>query len=185
MLIYHIITIESLKDYNTDLGICSPKALYDLDKDLFMKTSYQNYLERTALYLHKTKSKISAEDIIDFLDNAPIRKNKGFNSQTIFCVFLSYSKFPKKLQKMLIPCVQLSIDNKHLKKYKPKLLMYGSAKDISWEEIEDPKFIDWVEATSENPTNNTRIYSRVPHLALISAYQIPKKHIDDELLIKK
>ncbi|NLE05669.1 MAG: hypothetical protein GX638_12845 [Crenarchaeota archaeon] len=185
MLIFHIITIVDLKDYtdHKELGICSPKALYDLDRNLFMKTSYENYLERTATF--KNKSKVTAEDVLDFLDNAPIRKNKGFNSSTIFLTFLPYSYFPRILQKKLIPCVQLSINSKYLKKHIPKLVMYGGVKNITWDEIEDPKFIDWVESSTENPTNNTRIYSRVPHLALINAYQIPKKHIDDVLIIKR
>ncbi len=188
MLIYHLITITTPKDYidYKNLGICSPKALYDLNKDLFIKTSYQNYLERTSTYLHKPKKEITPEDTINFLDNAPIRKNKGFNSQTIFFTFHPFNKLHKGLQNLIKPCVQLTVDTKYLKRYIPKLVMFGSVKPITWDELEDIDFIDWIDSMNNKgePTNTKRIYARLPHLAVLNAYQVKEKNIYNAIMIR-
>lgn len=176
--IYHYVTcpVNECRKYAKGLekyGLCSPKALFDLDRDLFMETSYEVYKERAATYLGKSVGKVSGEDIIDYLDNGKGRKENGFNSSTLFFSFIPFTLLNNQVKKRIAPVLQVSVDIEKVQKYQPLLVIHGKVKKISWEEIKDEEFTDWVESVSDKePTNKKRVFGHIPHLAVVGVYRI-------------
>ncbi len=188
MDIFHFISIKDYKkDYynNRKLGICSPQALYDLNLPLFMRTTFEIYKERASYFMKVPLSQLTPEDVLYFLNNAPIRKKRGFNSRTLFFSFLPFNSLPKEVQREIKPLVQLTIKSEKLHTFTPKLAIYGKVKSITWLEIEDPNFLKWVENFEKDfPIFPDRIFSRIPHLALLDVYQILPRDISKSLYVK-
>ena len=146
-LIYHFVSYSKKvrKEYNENLlklGLCSPKALYDLDRDMFRKKSYEIYVERASRYLRKPISEITDEDILDYLDNSPKRKSMGFTSKTLFFSFIPYSMIGNEVKRELGKVIEIRIDIKKVEKYTPLLVMYGKDRKITWDEIKSEEFIE-------------------------------------------
>lgn len=181
--IYHFITCNTsdlgryMKTIKTH-GLCSPKAIFDLDMDLFMETSYEVYKERAATYLKKSVKKVTANDIINYLDNSATRKGRGFSSSTIFFSFIPFNRLSEEVKNKVKPIIHLSVDIKTVQNYTPLLVMKGTVKTINWSEIKSDRFIKWVEKESiKESTNKTRIYAHIPHLGVADVYQIPFRNL--------
>ena len=182
--LYHTIDAKidafvSLKKY----GLCSPKCLYDVDINLFKKTSFLIYRERTAKYLNKKVKEVKPEDVIDYLDNAPSRK--VFTSEAIFFDFLKISKNNKQLSNKLKPYFEIEISVQNLKKYTPIYIDIKNkqVKNVSWKYIQSEEFFTYI--LNEKPTKigNTKVHLYIPHIA-INAYNIPYKKLSEIKLIK-
>jgi hypothetical protein len=87
--LYHILggeETEVIKKY----GILSPYELLNKEPKLFHKTTYQNYKDRTKIFLNKNS--VTDEDVINYLDNSPRRMK--FTSKAIFLSFISNDNMP-------------------------------------------------------------------------------------------
>lgn len=183
-MIYHFVTYSDKvrKEYNENLlklGLCSPKALYDLDREMFRKKSYRIYVERASRYLRKPISEITDEDILDYLDNSPKRKSMGFTSETLFFSFIPYGKIGNEIKRELGKVIEIRININKVEKYTPLLVMYGKDRKITWDEIRSEKFLEWVESVSDTKVvNKKRLFSRIPHLAIPDVYRIEFKKFD-------
>lgn len=186
--VFHLITTTTNNMFDfykiIKYGILSPKALFDIDKKLFELTSFKNYKKRTASFLKKNEKDVKLEDVITFLDNAPIRTNKGFNSSTIFFHFVSFHEINKEFQKLIAPCFELTIDINYLKKFTP-ILVYSHCKKIKWSDV-DEDFLNFVRKEAKSPIKNySKIHSQIPHLAIPDIYKIDKKYILDQKYFKR
>lgn len=119
--------LDSIKKY----GLCSPYDLYNRDKTLFHKISYDTYKERAKKYTQK--SRITDEDILDYLDNCP--KRKPTSSKSIFWSFIPSDEMPH----FVIDQYELSIPLQTIKKYalgNPIIINGPRMTEVTWKEFE-------------------------------------------------
>ena len=78
--------VDNTYGYATKLlanyGLCSPYDIYKLDKQLFHRIVFENYCERTKVFLNK--SSVTDEDVLEYLD-------KGRPPCTSKCIFFSFA----------------------------------------------------------------------------------------------
>ena len=112
--VYHIVVgnknemLKSFKKY----GLASPRKLYEVDKELFIKTSYKIYKGRTAKFKGINESDVTAKDVIDYLDKSPTRIPE-FSSRSLFFSFLPLSLHHKDFIKRVSPFFELQLPMKY------------------------------------------------------------------------
>jgi len=170
--VYHLVTgnIKTIKKY----GLCSPRRMYEVDKNLFMKTSYSIYQKRAADYKNISINDVTAEDILYYLDNSPQRVPQ-FSSRSLFFSYLPLSEHHNDLQKYFSNAIELSLPMKFLEMYysKPVIVGPGPPAIVSnWNIIKDPKFMETVKKAARRKPHPVLRFKYIPHLA-VDAYHIP------------
>lgn len=157
---YHISgDIKTVQQY----GLLSPRKLYNVDKDMFMQTVFTTYEERTKRFLNK--SKVTAEDILNYLDNSP--KRKPLNSNCIFWSFIPNSD----MTYVDLYGTELSIDLNRLEKLSktnPFLIEGTKITQISWKDLRNnySNYINLAKTGANKDPNNTLNYKYIPHFAV-------------------
>lgn len=181
--IYHMTrnkkTFGNIRKY----GICSPRKLYEIDKEAFMKKSFIIYKARAAIYLKKVSYEVTAEDVLDYLDNSPTRI-PWFSSRSIFFSYLPLKNHHPVFIKELKPVIEIKINVNKFDKYKPVVVGPGSPKRFStWNEILSERFIDIVRKEAGIKPYSGLMFSKVRHLAL-DCFHIPIRYFKSMELIR-
>ena len=169
--LYHIVKKDNnnlIKEY----GLCSPRALYDIDKDIFMKTTGIYYRERAQVFLKKYK--LTPEDIIYYLDNAS--KRKIFTSKCIFFSYFSMLEHNPEFLKIFKNSIEYKIDINYVKQYTPIQVEFHNTKQITWTDILNVNYLSKIKEEIKHPPNNSLSFLNITHLAL-PIYKIDYNHL--------
>ena len=159
--LYHLVN----KDYEQFIkkyGLCSPKALYDIDQDLFMKTTGKNYKDRAKSFLKK--SKLTPEDIIYYLDNAP--KRKIFTSTCIFFSYFSMIDHNPMFLDIFKNSIEYKINSEYLKQYNPIQVQYFNTKETTWNEILKDEYLNKINDEIKYKPSNSLVFLNITHVAM-------------------
>lgn len=167
--LFHIFgSAPDLEFFNKE-GLLSPKVLYEKNKELFHQTVYATYHGRASTFLGKTD--LDDEEILDYLENDPRRKDMGLNSSSIFFALSGKNTFTHM---NVNNSFEVSIDIDTLKKeysqYPPILIQGITSKQLTWDELENnwEQYQDLVsEGILKHLKENPELtYKYIPHLAI-------------------
>ena len=182
--LYHFISggyelLNSIKKY----GLCSPRKLYEVDKDLFNKYTFEIYKQRASTVMDIPLNKVTPEIVLDFLDSSPKRFGL-INSNAIFFSLFPINEYGKQIQEIMSPGLQLKINSKFLYKYTPILVDGKLLKNITWNEMTNNDFINNIKQQVQKHSNNyyNLAFKHIPHIA-VNCYYIPYNIIDEVKII--
>jgi len=162
--IYHYVHgIENL-NLVKEIGICSPRYLKKHYPDIFMKTSFKTYEERTKSALHKKE--ITPDDIILFLDKyAP--RSKYINSKGLFFLFLPILNYNEDIQKEfdIKNIIECKIPITVLKKYKPITFFGSKVTPTTWNKLTSKSYFKNVILRDMKSHIGPYTFSKIEHVA--------------------
>lgn len=144
----------------TNYGLCSPYDIYKLDKQLFHRIVYENYCERTKVFLNK--SSVTDEDVMEYLDGAPPRTSK--------CIFFSFATV-RELNLNSSNKIQLRIPLSVVEKYScgnPIKFLGRNQTVMTFQELKDalPKLTKQALIGSKTANNTYLKYKYIVHCAI-------------------
>ncbi|MFW6226016.1 MAG: hypothetical protein ACOC3V_03580 [bacterium] len=166
MQLFHLVKEQndSIKKY----GLLSPRAMYNLDLELFKKIAFRIYYSRTKTYLNKKE--IVPEDILTYLDNArkPLTSTCIFFNLVSIVNFMSDYKLPNRTEYI--------IDENNLKG--KMVLVYKDKRKIVNDKMKLWDIMDLIlKNARKHPNNKQKIFSKIPHIA-IDCERVPYKFLE-------
>ena len=185
--VYHLVQGKESEVKSTlrKYGFCSPRRLYEVNRELFRKTTYRIYKKRTSDIFNIPLEEVTDEDILKYLDTAKHRV-PYFSSRSLFFNFINSQYIHKSTLSRIKPFVEISVPINVLKKYKPIIVGPGKVERYgTWEEIQNPDFIDIAKKQAKKDiTYNFKLaFAHLVHLA-VDAYHIPFNKINIIRVIK-
>ena len=157
--------VDNTYGYATKLlanyGLCSPYDIYKLDKQLFHRIVFENYCERTKVFLNK--SSVTDEDVLEYLD-------KGRPPCTSKCIFFAFATV-RELDLNHSNKIQLRIPLSVIEKYScgnPIKFLGMNQTIMTFQELKDdlPKLIKQAIIGSKTANNTKLKYKYIVHCAV-------------------
>ncbi len=173
--LYHHLSEDGLVLFNKH-GLCSPRRLYDYDKDLYMDTVHDKYFKKAVEYFDSNNDiKIGVYDtiVLDYLDQV----DPGYNtSRTLHFSMIPLEEYNDKYKEKKEYQHEVKIDILKLETAFPKIVIfYGKDREkVNIDILKNTKYISAIKrlANKEPKNEDDDLFERVPYVGLKDSYFI-------------